>query len=256
MKKKGRYGDGHGLWLQVSPTGSKSWCFVYRRGATQHVMGLGPLYAVSLAEARVRARQANQCLADGGDPIAIKRADEQARKIEALRTTTFFQAAEQFMATDAVQRLSNDRHRKQWRTTIEEACKTIGALPLEEIDSAIMFKTLLPIWQRAPETGSRLRGRLEGCLPGRSRTNSIAGANPAFARRAARCPAGQAAAEHLAAIPYSDMPAFMADLRPAGRRQPRRSNSDPAESGPQRRWAPRGARSTWTRRLGWSRPRG
>jgi hypothetical protein len=60
-----------------------------------------------------------------------------------------------------VQRLANDKHRKQWRSTIEEACKTIGALPLAEIDSAVMLKTLLPVWQRAPETGSRLRGRLE-----------------------------------------------------------------------------------------------
>ena len=131
LTKPGRYGDGHGLWLQVGPSGSKSWCFCYKRQGRQRVMGLGALYAVSLAEARVRARQANQCLADGGDPIAIKQAAAQAQRLEQLRTTTFAQAAEQFMATDAVQRLANDRHRKQWRTTIEEACKTIGALPLE-----------------------------------------------------------------------------------------------------------------------------
>ena len=34
LKKPGRYGDGHGLWLQVGPSGSKSWCFATRRDAS------------------------------------------------------------------------------------------------------------------------------------------------------------------------------------------------------------------------------
>jgi integrase len=213
MKKPGRYGDGHGLWLQIGPSGSKSWTFSYTRHGRQHNLGLGALYAVSLAEARVRARQANQCLADGGDPIAIKHAAEQAKKLEQLRTVTFAAAAEQFMATDAIQRLANDKHRKQWRTTIEEASKTIGALPLEQIDSAIMLKTLLPVWQRAPETGSRLRGRLERIFAWALAHKLYAGTNPAALEVLRDALPAKPKQKHHAALPYAELPAFMVDLR-------------------------------------------
>ncbi|WP_296943849.1 Arm DNA-binding domain-containing protein [uncultured Massilia sp.] len=55
--KPGYYGDGAGLWLQVSPTGSKSWIFRYTIAGKQREMGLGPFHAVSLAEARTKAKE-------------------------------------------------------------------------------------------------------------------------------------------------------------------------------------------------------
>ena len=50
--KPGRYGDGDGLWLVVSPTGARKWAFrfTWRRRVTE--MGLGGADAVSLADAR------------------------------------------------------------------------------------------------------------------------------------------------------------------------------------------------------------
>ena len=157
MKKPGRYGDGHGLWLQVSPTGSKSWCFVYRRGATQHVMGLGALYAVACAEARVKAKQANQCLADGGDPIASKREAAAA----ALKVMTFQQVAEEFLQTDKIQKLKSDKHKAQWHSTLQVAFKAIGKLPIQSIDTKMILDFLMPIWRKTPETCTRIRGRCE-----------------------------------------------------------------------------------------------
>ena len=159
-------------------------------------LGLGARHSVNLAEARELARRSRQMLLDGVDPIEERKARIAAQKLEALRTTTFAQAAEQFLATDAVQRLANDRHRKQWRSTLEEACKTIGTLPLRADQlGAIMLKTLLPIWQRAPETGSRLRGRLERVFAWALAHKLYAGTNPAALDVLARCPAGQAKAE-------------------------------------------------------------
>ena len=40
-KKPGHYCDGGGLYLQVSPTISKSWIFRYARHGKSHEMGLG-----------------------------------------------------------------------------------------------------------------------------------------------------------------------------------------------------------------------
>ncbi|MFO1100197.1 MAG: Arm DNA-binding domain-containing protein [Xanthobacteraceae bacterium] len=65
LKKPGRYHDGHGLLLQVSPSGSKSWLLRYQRDGREHMHGLGPLHTVTLKEARERAK--------GGSPPAARR---------------------------------------------------------------------------------------------------------------------------------------------------------------------------------------
>ena len=54
-KKPGMLPDGHGLYLQVSLTGGKSWIFRYKRAGTTHDLGLGPLHTASLADARLAA---------------------------------------------------------------------------------------------------------------------------------------------------------------------------------------------------------
>jgi Arm DNA-binding domain len=55
-KTPGRYSDGHGLWLQISQSGTKAWLSRYMINGRARHMGLGPLHTVNLAEARVRAR--------------------------------------------------------------------------------------------------------------------------------------------------------------------------------------------------------
>ncbi|WP_436198243.1 Arm DNA-binding domain-containing protein [Ensifer adhaerens] len=39
----GRHSDGGGLYLQVSPTGSASWVFMWKDGGKRTAMGLGPI---------------------------------------------------------------------------------------------------------------------------------------------------------------------------------------------------------------------
>src|SRR5262249_40592540 len=46
--KPGRYGDGGGLWLQVSASGSRSWLLRYQRHGKAHWMGLGSAKLVTL----------------------------------------------------------------------------------------------------------------------------------------------------------------------------------------------------------------
>jgi len=52
VAQPGRYPDGGGLYLQVGPTGSKSWLLRYMSAGKSREMGLGPLSTVTLAEAR------------------------------------------------------------------------------------------------------------------------------------------------------------------------------------------------------------
>ena len=51
-KRRGLYGDGGGLFLQVSLNGTKSWVFRFKENGRLRVMGLGPIHTVSLVEAR------------------------------------------------------------------------------------------------------------------------------------------------------------------------------------------------------------
>ncbi|HWT32054.1 MAG TPA: Arm DNA-binding domain-containing protein [Propylenella sp.] len=85
MTKPGRYGDGHGLCLQVSRWGTKSWLFRYERGSRERQMGLGPLHTLSLAEAREKARECRKLLLEGIDPLEARRKIRTEARLEALR---------------------------------------------------------------------------------------------------------------------------------------------------------------------------
>ena len=218
LKTPGRYSDGHGLYLQVSETGTKSWLFRYKkrdeRGRdNSHWMGLGPLHTYSLQEARERARWARQLIGSQRDPLAEKRAAEAALTVSQLRAITFRQAALDFLATDRVEQFKNDKHRQQWHSTLALVFPVIGDLPLTSIDSALVLQALLPIWKRTPETGSRLRGRIERVFAWAKAHKLFDGENPATRDVLRDALPAKAKAKHHSALPYADLPAFMARLR-------------------------------------------
>ena len=73
LSKPGRHGDGDGLYLNVSPAGSKSWVQRIVILGRRRDIGLGPYPAVSLARAREIAHDNRSAIAQGRDPIAEKR---------------------------------------------------------------------------------------------------------------------------------------------------------------------------------------
>src|SRR6266540_1394752 len=91
--KPGRYGDGGGLWLQVGPTGGKSWLLRYQRHGKAHWMGLGSADTLTLAQARERARLERVRLLDGIDPLAFRREQEAEQRREEAAGITFREAA-------------------------------------------------------------------------------------------------------------------------------------------------------------------
>ena len=93
LDKPGYYGDGGGLWLQVSPTKSKSWIFRFTIAGKQREMGLGSFNTVDMATARVKARECRQMLLDGIDPLASRREAKTARALGEAKRITFDQCA-------------------------------------------------------------------------------------------------------------------------------------------------------------------
>src|SRR6185295_6849528 len=98
LTKPGRYRDAQsrGLYLQVGPTGTKSWLLRYELNGRERFMGLGAVTDFTLKEARERAREARQKLADGIDPIDARRAGRTAIALEAAKALTFEAAARQY----------------------------------------------------------------------------------------------------------------------------------------------------------------
>src|SRR5260370_27306672 len=97
-KHRGLYGDGGGLFLQVSKGGTKSWVFRFKEDGRLHVMGLGPIHTIGLAEAREKARECRKLRLDRIDPIEHRRASRMAAKLDAAQTLTFKGCAEAYIA--------------------------------------------------------------------------------------------------------------------------------------------------------------
>jgi len=77
-KKQARFSDAGGMYLQVSPAGSKRWFLKYRIAGVEKQFALGSYPAVSLAAARKAREAAKLQKSEGSDPV-------QARKIEKLK---------------------------------------------------------------------------------------------------------------------------------------------------------------------------
>ena len=125
--RPGRYADGLGLYLVVRHEGVRYWGFRYQINHRPRMMCLGPLHTVSLAEARIRTRQQRQILLEGLDPIEVKNehraATAEADRLARIRSVTFAQALTEFLKSAKVGQFKNDKHRKQWRSTLSQSCR-------------------------------------------------------------------------------------------------------------------------------------
>ena len=117
------------------------------------------------------------------------------------------------MATDRVENFRNAVHRKQWRSTLAKAYPLLGDLPLQSIDLAILLKVLSPIMKATPETGRRMRGRIERVLEWARPLGLFTGENPARHEALKDHLPAKRKVEHHRALAYSEMPSFMARLR-------------------------------------------
>ena len=217
MKEAGYHGDGAGLYLQVSKTGSKSWIFRYTRAGKQREMGLGPLHTVSLAQAREHAKSCRSTLLAGGDPLEIRKAGQLEDALERAKAVTFDNCASSYIAAHRGS-WKNAKHAAQWESTIlAYASPIIGALPVAAIDTALVVKVLQPIWQEKTETATRLRGRIESILDWATVSRFRVGENPARWRghldHLLADPNRVARVVHHAALPWQEVGSFMVDLR-------------------------------------------
>lgn len=209
--------DGRGLYLRVSAAGTKSWVYRYAIAGRLHDMGLGPYPDVSLAEARERVAAQRKLRLDGANPIAARKASRMAAKLDAAKIMTFRQCAEAYIAAHQ-SGWRNPKHAAQWPATLGAYVYPVfGDLPVAAVDVGLVMKAVEPIWNAKPETASRVRGRVESVLDWATAREYRQGDNPARWRGHLENLLPKRSkvqrVKHHAALPYAELPSFMAELR-------------------------------------------
>lgn len=207
-----------GLYMQIAPSGSRSWVLRAMVCGRRRDIGLGGYPDVTLAQARERARADRELIRTGVDPVEQRRHARADMRTKRAKSVTFAEAARQCHAKRASE-FRNAKHRAQWLATLETyAIPELGELPVADIELPHVMRVLEPIWHTKTETASRLRQRIEAVLSwaavsGYRRT----GDNPARwagnLRELLARPTKIARREHHRALPWQDVPEFMAALR-------------------------------------------
>ena len=221
-KTPGMYADGGGLWLQVTTSkdgrqANRSWIFRYTVGNRTREMGLGSLITVGLADARDAALKCRKLRLSGVDPIEQRKAERAAKGAATAKTITFDQCAARYIEAHRAGWRSA-KHASQWPATLGKyASPVFGNLPVDRIDTGLVMQVLEPMWAKMPETANRLRGRLESVLDWAIARGYRQKPNPATWRGhlAKLLPSHRRVRRvvHHPAMPYMDVPGFMADLR-------------------------------------------
>jgi integrase len=219
----GLYGDGGGLYMQVSAFETKAWVYRFMIAGRARKMGLGPVSVkpndklITLAEARRMATDARNLVSRGIDPISERDARKAAVAVEKAKALTFKECAQGYIAAHQSGWKSN-KHAAQWEATLETyAYPVIGSLPVQAIDTALVMKIVEPIWKTKTETACRVRGRIEKVLDRAKALKLRQGENPAAWRghldQLLPAKSQVAPVKNHSALPYSRLPEFMAKLR-------------------------------------------
>ncbi len=206
-----------GLLMQVTPNGAKSWIYRTTVGGKRRNIGLGGFPDVTLAGAREKAREYRELIEKGIDPVEKRQAARQSLIAEQGKALTFDDAARQFLAVKS-REFKNPKHIQQWTNTLSTyASPYIGKMAVSSIELPHIVQVLEPIWHTKTETAGRVRGRIEKVLAWATVSGFRTGDNPARLKDNVDLALGKPSkikkAKHFTALPYAEMPEFMAELR-------------------------------------------
>ena len=223
--KPGKHCDGRNLYLLVEDNGSARWAHRYLGADSKdHWHGLGSLQDVGLKEAREKNDAARKLrLNEKIDPIEAKRAKAMNQRLEAAKAITFQECADKYIASHRAG-WHNSKHAAQWKATLKTyAGPIISALAVSAVDTPLVMQVLeqevdgATLWTARPETASRTRQRIERVLDWAKVQGYREGENPArwkdHLKNLLPAKSKVKKVEHHTALPYREMPGFMATLR-------------------------------------------
>ena len=212
LSEPGRHGDGDGLYLNVAPSGSKSWVQRIVVGGRRRDIGLGPYPAVSLARARAVCHDNRTAVAEGRDPVTEKREGREAARKPVPSIPTFAEAAARVIELRHPT-WSNPKHAAQWQSTLQTyVFPLIGPKAVDAITVADVIDALTPIWTSKPETASRVRQRMETVMDWVV-AQGYRPDNPAGRSLLKALPKTQRLKEHHQALPHAQVPGAVEKVR-------------------------------------------
>jgi len=217
MKKPGWFPDGHGLYLQISNSGTKSWVYRYQINGKEHRHGLGSYPTITLKAARGRAEDCRTLRSDGIDPIEHKRQKYADKILEDAKSVTFKNCALAYIKSHK-KGWKNRKHESQWTNTLETyAYPFIGDIAVQKINVGLVMQVIEPIWHEKTETASRVRQRIEKVLDWAKVRQYRTGDNPAVWRGHIENLLPKRSkiqkVQHFKAMPYKEVPEYFITLR-------------------------------------------
>lgn len=220
FREPGRYPDGDGLFLLVGVTGTKSWMLRIQVDGRRRDLGLGSFNGRTLAQARDAAIDLRrQCRTQGFANHALPaRSYASASRVRPpVRTSrpsvqTFREAAIAVHA-ERLESWKNGKHQVQWLASLETyVFPFIGHAPVDAIEGPAVREVLANIWLAKPETARRIRQRI-GAILDWSCAKGFRATEIPMRSLSMTLPRQPKKKGHFAAMPYSDVPAFLATVR-------------------------------------------
>jgi integrase len=200
----GRYGDGDGLFLMIDKRGGKSWMVRVQKDGRRRDFGLGSASKVSLKLARERSALVRSQVEVGIDPVAERR--------KAAGIPTFREAAA-LVHAEHKRGWKNGKHQAQWLSTLDAyAFPAFGDVAVSLVEAPAVRDALAAIWLTKPETARRLRQRIRTVIDWAVAKGYREGPL-AMAVIDKSLPKQRERVKHHKAMPFAELPAFMAGLR-------------------------------------------
>lgn len=222
-----RLSDGQGLYLFVEPSGAARWLFLFRWRGKLKEMGLGSLAKVPLKSARKKAQDAREMVGDGVNPIDARRAKDAI--------PTFGEVADELLA-EIGKSFRNPKHLTCWQRSIGAPrpikkrinrkfaiagtslayADDLRPMRVDLITADHVYRLLKPLWSERHDTAARVRAHIARVFAAAKSAGYRTGDNPAAWQENLKDRLGarrKLTRGHRPALPYADVPAFVAALR-------------------------------------------
>ena len=208
--------DGGGLRLRVRPNGSRHWLFRYRVASKEKTTSLGAYPQVSLKQARQKAWAARTIVAEGKDPVVVRRV---AKTKNAAASQELFESVAAAWLRHNRETSSSHHYERNSGLIRRYLLPSIGKLPIDSIDESYLFGVLKKVYDSGTKESARRTRAVAAQIFSHGRALHLCKFNPA--KDMADNPYfKKPPVEHYKALPQEQTAALMSKLAQRGPTQP------------------------------------
>lgn len=147
--------DGGGLYIEVLPSGSKVWRYVFRLDGKRPKVTIGQYPQIGIADARDRHAEMRALVEKGINPTEQRKSAARASKVDKQRSVTFRDFALAWVQ-DTLGHLSESYRTQSIRFLDNYICPEIGEMRLGDVLPRDVL-TILEKYKHVPTTADRCR---------------------------------------------------------------------------------------------------